>query len=243
MALVLAAGASVLRFVGYQLMSMRTCLLSTILLATLTAVPGAARQPHPAALSVQVNVATLHAAALTTARGGDDRADQPYLLASMLGSGTAATTARLPSDGHLSIQLDEAVSTRPLASLSLAPGESARLVIAAIEGPRVDVALETRVATAFRARVGETPAALGARLAAVMAPLTERGDHWLGSALLDVSNEAGALKWRTFACLATCEVLSAPEAAPAPGTPLSGVLELTGAGGTYHLKLETCSGR
>lgn len=222
-------------------MSKRPFVLSAALLAVLAAAPRAAFQPGP--LSVQVTVATLHAAALTTARGGDDRADQPYLLASILGPGAATRTARLPDDGHLSIQLDEAVGARPLMSLSLAPGENARVVIAALEGARIDLALEGRVAMAATARPDETPSALGARLAAVMAPLTAREDHWLGSALLDVTNEAGTLRWRTFACLATCEVLSAPDVSTAPGTPLAGVLELTGAGGTYHLKLETRTGR
>lgn len=224
-------------------MHMRTLVLSVTLLGAFAVAPHAALQPRPAALSVEVSVATLHAAALTTARGGDDRADQPYLLASILGPGTATSTARLPNDGHLRIQLDEALGARPLTTLSLAPGENARVVIAAIEGPRVDLALEARVATAGTARRDETPPALGARLAAAMAPLTKRGDHWLGSALLDVTNEAGALRWRTFACLATCAVLSAPDASTTPGTPLAGVLEFSGAGGTYHLKLETRTGR
>jgi hypothetical protein len=222
---------------------MRPLALSATLLATLAAASPAAPQPRPDALSVQVNVATLHAATLTTARGADDRGDQPYILASILGPGTATRTARLPDDGHLAIQLDEAVKSRPLVSLSLAPGETARMVIAALEGSKVDVALEGRVATAGTARPNEAPTALGARLAAAMAPLTGRADHWLGSALLDISNEAGTLRWRTFACLATCEVLSVPDASAAPGTPLSGVLELTGAGGTYHLQLETQTGR
>lgn len=224
-------------------MSMRPLVLSATLLAIVAAAPLAAVQPRSAALSVQVNVATLHAPTLTSARGGDDRADQPYLLASILGPGTATRTARLPDDGHLSIQLDEAVKARPLVSLSIAPGETARVVIAALEGPRTDVALEGRVAAASTALPNETPSALGARLAAVMAPLTAREDHWLGSALLDIANEAGTLRWRTFACLATCEVLSAPDASTAPGKPLAGVLELSGAGGTYHLQIETRTGR
>ncbi|MFN7977383.1 MAG: hypothetical protein U0P30_04550 [Vicinamibacterales bacterium] len=223
-------------------MSMRTLVLSAILPATLVAAPYAALQSRPAALAVQVNVATLHAAALTTARDGADRGDQPYLLASILGPGAATSTARLPNDGHLGIQLDEAVGPRPLASLSLAPGEHARLVIAALEGPKADMALEGRVAAASTTRPDETPASLGSRLASVMAPLTARGDHWLGAALLDVANEAGTVRWRTFACLATCEVLSAPEAPKTPDAPLSGVIELTGAGGTYHLKVETRTG-
>ena len=222
---------------------MRPLVLPAILLAILAAAPRAALQPGPAALPVQVTVATLHAAALTSARGADDRADQPYLLASILGPGTATSTARLPNDGHLSIQLDEAVSARPLVSLSLAPGENARVVIAALEGSRIDLALEGRGATAATVRPDETPSALGARLGAVMAPLTAREDHWLGSALLDIGNEAGTLRWRTFACLASCEVLSAPDPSTAPGAPLAGVLELTGSGGTYHLKLETRTGR
>lgn len=224
-------------------MHMRTPVLAVTLLGALAAASHAALQPRPVALSVEVTAATLHAATLTTARGGDDRADEPYLLASILGPGTATSTARVPTDGHLSLQLDEAIGARPLVSLSLAPGENARVVIAAVEGPRVDLPLEARVATAATARLDETPSSLGARLAAVMAPLTTREDHWLGSALLDVTNEAGTLRWRTFACLVTCEVLSAPEAPTAPGTPLAGVLELTGAGGTYHLKLETRTGR
>lgn len=224
-------------------MLMRPLVLPATLLALLTAASPAAPQPRPAALSVQVNVATLHAATLTTARGADDRGDQPYILASILGPGTATRTARLPDDGHLAIQLDEAVKSRPLVSLSLAPGEHARVVIAALEGPRVDLALEGRVAAAATARPDETSSTLGARLAAVMAPLTAREDHWLGAALLEVANEAGTLRWRTFACLATCEVLNAPDASTAPGSPLTGVLELTGAGGTYHLQLETRTGR
>lgn len=206
-------------------MQLRTTIVSVMLLGALGAAPPAALQSRPVALSVELNVATLHAAALTTARGADDHADQPYLLASILGPGTANSTARQPSDGHLSIQLDEAVDTRPLVSLSLAPGEAARVVVSAIEDPRVDLALEGRVAAAATPRLDETPTSLGSRLAVVMAPLTGRDAHWLGSALLDVSNEAGQLRWRTFACLATCEVVSAADASTAPDTPLAGVLE------------------
>lgn len=222
---------------------MRPLVLPATLLALLAAAPPAAPQSRASALSVQVNVATLHAATLTAARGGDDRADQPYLLASILGPGPATSTARVPADGHLTIQLDEAIRARPLVSLSLAPGETARVVITALEGPRVDLALEGRVAAAATARANESSSALGARLAEALAPLAILEDHWLGAALLEIVNDAGTLRWRTFACLATCEVLNAPDATTAPGTPLAGVLELTGAGGTYHLQLETRTGR
>lgn len=224
-------------------MPMRTLVLPVTLLASMVSAPHGAPQPRPDSLSVQVSVATLHAATLTTGRAGDDRTDRPYLLASILGPGTARGTARLPTDGHLSINLDEAVGVRPLASLSLASGENVRMVIVALEGPKVDLALEAGASTAATARPDETPSAIGARLAAAMAPLTGRGDHWLGAALLDVRNEAGILRWGSFTCLATCEVLSAPEASTAPGAPLAGVLELSGAGGTYHLKLETRTDR
>ena len=62
----------------------------------------------------------------------------------------------------------------------------------------------------------------------------------LGSAALLPTNEGGITYWRSLECVATCPVLEAPPSTPLgplDAGPVSGVIELSGGGGTYHLQL------
>jgi hypothetical protein len=72
-------------------------------------------------------------------------------------------------------------------------------------------------------------------------PLVSRGARMIGSATLLLTREAGVSYWRGLGCIISCKVVSGAASAsldatnsPAP----SGVIELSGAGATYHLKLE-----
>lgn len=77
-----------------------------------------------------------------------------------------------------------------------------------------------------------------------LAALTRRGAHWLGSASVLITNEAGSLHWRTLDCVQTGTVLN-PPADPTSGStltaeskqPLGGVVELSGSAGTYQMQL------
>ena len=99
------------------------------------ALVAAGRVTDAAPAGVQFVLATLHAAALTTARSATDATDEPYLLLTTLPSGGAPSTTRFPATERMTIRLDEALGARPLTALSLQPGESTRLLITALEGP------------------------------------------------------------------------------------------------------------
>ena len=61
----------------------------------------------------------------------------------------------------------------------------------------------------------------------------------IGSANLLLTNDGGTTYWRSLECVATCRVLSGAAAKPFPATGgVAGVVELSGAGGTYHLQLQ-----
>ncbi len=73
-----------------------------------------------------------------------------------------------------------------------------------------------------------------------LAPLVEHGAHLLGAAALTLTNDGGAVHWRSLECLATCTVSRAPSAAALgipPSAPTAVVVQLNGGGGTYHLQL------
>ncbi|MCE9601158.1 MAG: hypothetical protein K8S21_02955 [Gemmatimonadetes bacterium] len=194
----------------------------------------------PASARLAITLETVHAAALTTPRFAGDAQDEPFFLLTEAGSGGALGSTPFPADAPVSIRLDQALGTRPLRSLALEVGESARIVISALEGPRASSADEAAVATAAATVLARPTGERGAALATALGPLTSRGAHLLGAAIIVVANEDGALYWRSLDCVANCSVLTAPSNAAVAtnaGAPHQGVLELTGAGGTYHVNL------
>ena len=81
---------------------------------------------------VQLTIATLHAAALTTPRGTADSTDTPFFLFAVIGR-NASKAAVLPDTGQLSIRHDGAVGARPLTELSLERGDSAQVLVSVLE--------------------------------------------------------------------------------------------------------------
>ena len=194
------------------------------------------------AAAVQLNVGTIHAATLSTPRSGNDAADAPYVLVATAGPHATNTTSRLPAAGHMSIQLDQALGLQPLTTLTLEPGDSARVLVSLMEGDTPERAAEDAAAIASLTALGQQAAERMPALQRALGALTSRGDHWLGSAMLMVTNEGGRTYWRTIECIATCAVLNrpgTPEIVAAPGAPIAGVLELTGASATYHVQLNS----
>jgi hypothetical protein len=190
--------------------------------------------------TVQLNVGTIHAAALSSPRSDADALDAPYVLISIAGPHAANATSRLPATAHMSIRLDQALGLQPLTTLKLQPGDSVRVLVSLMEGEKVERPAEDAAATASVGVLAAPAAERAASLQRALSALTGRGDHWLGSATLLVTNEGGRTYWRAIDCLATCAVINRPastEIVAAPGAPIAGVLELTGAGATYHMQL------
>ncbi len=192
---------------------------------------------------VQLDMATLHAAALSKARDAKDSADAPYLMVTVFGPGAAKTSMQMPSaDKHWSIRQDEAKGTASLTSLSLAPGDSVRVMFTLLEGEMVNKADESAAAEAL-AKLPLTPkSAVSAKtVSPAIAPLTTHGAGWLGSAAMLLTNEGGKTYWRALDCVATCTVSNAPSAtaelAADAQKAVTGVVELSGNAATYHLAL------
>jgi hypothetical protein len=200
------------------------------------------RSQSPAAGKVQLTLATLHAAALTSPRPSSDSVDAPYYLVSVLGPRAKSETLHLPTSGHLLIHQDEALGARPLIDLSLEPGDSIRVLVSVLEGKSVQASEETTAATASTNALSQPASARVAAVSSALSPvLSGNRARWLGSATLLLTNEAGTIYWRALECLATCKVLSGAGAAALPaesGAHVSGVVELSGAGGTYHMQLQ-----
>ena len=81
---------------------------------------------------VQLSMATLHAAALTTPRGTSDSTDTPFLLLAVIGR-NASKASVLPDTGQLSIRHDGAVGARPLTELILERGDSVQVLVSVME--------------------------------------------------------------------------------------------------------------
>jgi hypothetical protein len=190
---------------------------------------------------VRLTVATLHAAALTAPRAANDSVDGPYFLISILRPRAKAETIHLPATGHLTIHEDEALGARDLADLNLEPGDSVRLLVSVLEGKKTSEAQEMAAAAASTQALSESTAARAATVSSALAPITKDGAHWLGSATLLLTNEAGTTYWRALECVSTCKVLSGA-GGKAFGTSgsgtIAGVVELSGSGATYHMQLQ-----
>lgn len=222
-------------------MSLKPVALCSIL-APLLALPSPRPASARASGEVRLTVATIHAAALTAPRAADDAEDGPYLLVGIRGPGSTTATAHLPATTHLAVHQDQALGPQPLVSLRLQPGDSVRLLLSLLEAHKVQLPAETEAASAATAVLDQPPEARATLLASALAPVTRRGAHWLGSVALLLTNEGGTSYWRAFECVATCRVLKRPGTgalAAKPAVPLAGVVELTGAGGTYHLQLQS----
>jgi hypothetical protein len=219
----------------------------TSLFALLVLGPVRATESHgPARLTL--DLATLHAAALTTSRGTADSSDDPYLLISVVGSAGGRETHELPTAGHWAVHQDQAIGKTPITTLSLQSGDSVRVLLTVL-ADRAASSQELPVATAETALLADQRSLASPPAEAVvtpaLAPLTSGGAHWLGSASLLLINEGGTAYWTRLDCIATCKVLASPVAADGAGTPLeattpraaAGVVELSGGSGTYHLQV------
>lgn len=209
-----------------------------------THAPRVAVPMAPVAAEVQLDMATLHAAALSTARSPLDSADAPFLLVTVFGPGAAHASMQMPSaNKHWTIKQDEAKGAAPLTSLAIAPGDSVRVMFTLLEGDQVNAADESTTSSALtklKLAGGSKNAPL---VASTLTPLTNRGAHWLGSAAMLLTNEGGKMYWRALDCVSTCSVSSTPvqangaELVTQSADGLSAVLELNGNAATYHLKV------
>ena len=196
---------------------------------------------HQPPARVRLTVATLHAAALTAPRAAIDSADGPFFLASILGPRAKSEAVHLPETGHLTIHEDEALGARDLVDINLEPGDTVRLLVSVLEGKKTSGSEEMAAATASTRALSQPTAARAAIVSSALAPITKDGAHWLGSATLMLTNEAGTLYWRALECVSTCKVLSGAggKAFATSGTStIAGVVELSGSGATYHMQLQ-----
>lgn len=81
---------------------------------------------------VQLNIATLHAAALTTSRTAADSTDSPFLVVAIIGPRASSSTV-IPRGNERRIRQDEAIGARPLAELTLASGDSVQVLVSVLE--------------------------------------------------------------------------------------------------------------
>ena len=88
---------------------------------------------------VQLNIATLHAAALTTSRAAADSTDSPFFVVAIIGPG-ANTRTMVPEGGQQLIHRDEAIGARPLTELSLASGDSVQVLVSVLENATSQIA-------------------------------------------------------------------------------------------------------
>ena len=194
--------------------------------------------PPPA--KVQLTIATLHAAALTAARAPGDSLDAPFFVMSVIGPHSGAA-AILPEGAPLKIRPDEVLGARPLTELSLADGDSVQVLLSVLENATEKGADRLRAADASKETRTLSPSARAERVTRLLAPFVDQGAHVLGSAGLLVTNEGGAIYWRSLDCITSCKVVSAPAATALLTTtaqPSGAVVELSGHGGTYHLALQ-----
>jgi hypothetical protein len=190
---------------------------------------------------VELRIATLHAAALTSPNTLQDSVDAPYLLVSVVGPRTKSHALTLPSEGHWRVHRDEALGARALETLRLGDGDSVRVLVTVMEGGQADHAVEDRAATEAASGLSANGRERDRIVSDAVEPLLSRGARWVGSATLLLTREAGVSYWRGLDCVTSCKVISgaASQSLTTSGSAApSGVLELSGSGATYHLKLE-----
>jgi hypothetical protein len=91
--------------------------------------------PRFPAERVQLNVATLHAATLTTSRAAGDTTDAPFLLVNIMGP-RAASRTMAPEGEVPHIRQDGAIGARPLTELSMESGDSVQVLVSVLENPK-----------------------------------------------------------------------------------------------------------
>ena len=187
---------------------------------------------------VQLTIATLHAAALTTPRVAGDSTDAPFFLVEIVGPHNNSASI-LPRSAQPNIRLNEAVGARPLTELTLAQGDSVSVLVSVLENAKVPTSAEG--AAAVTGARSASPAELSDHAKRLVAPLVKAGANWIGSVNLLLTNENGAIFWRRLDCVASCSVLTGPATTALPASaaqPSNGVVEFSGNGGTYHLALQ-----
>jgi hypothetical protein len=204
--------------------------------------------PHrlaPAKLTL--DMATIHAAALSSARGPADSTDAPYLLVSILGTGGRTEAKALPATGHWAMRFDQAINGMPITSITLQPGDSVRILFSVLEDSashpgELQAATATSNAMASKRALVSPP--VPSLVTEALAPLTSRGAFLLGSASLLLTNEGGTTYWNSLDCITNCEVVRPPAEAGSRATlaetatrPVTGLVELTGASSTYHFQV------
>lgn len=202
--------------------------------------PAAAVQPRLQA-QIQLDMATLHAAALSKARSARDSLDAPYLLVTMLGPGTMQTSMQMPAASkHWSIRQDEAKGAAPLTSVIVQPGDSVRVLFTLLEAEQVDAASEASVGTMLT-KLDRNAVQQAKSLAPALSVLTNRGATWIGSATMLLTNEGGKPYWRALDCVSTCKVSNSPlkasTATELTPSATAAVIELNGNSATYHLQV------
>jgi hypothetical protein len=206
-----------------------------------SASPSRVRAPRSPVTTVNLSMATLHAAALTSSSTGRESVDRPYVLVSIVGPGQESRTVALPADGQLQVRRDQAVGASPLTSMALSDGDTVRILISALEGGTATARNETQASAAAARALSAQKSAPMPAVAAALSPLMDRGAHWLGSATLLITRDTGTVVWGGLECVATCKVVSgggATALAAFDASASAGVVELSGAGATYHMKLE-----
>ena len=203
---------------------------------------------HVAPAEVALDMGLLHAAALSTARSAGDTLDAPFLWVTVFGSDVKQASQQIPSAGkRWSIRLNEAKAAASLGLISVAPGDSVRVLFTLLEGDQSSATDEATASNALgKLKLRSDARSLpenSASVAATLNPLTKKGTHWIGSATMLLTNENGKTYWRAMDCISTCSVLNSPvqgngsELAVQSAEGLSAVLELTGNAATYHLKV------
>ena len=219
-------------------------LLVAVLSVTLTA---AATRPAAAPATITLDLATIHAAALTTARRAGDTTDAPYLLVSVVHDANHTASRHLPQTAHWTVAQDAVVPPQGLTSVSLAEGDTVRLLLSLLESEATTVDAATRALNATTAQMahnarGAMPhaAPTSAQVTSSLAPLVNAGAHWIGTSTLLLTNEGGTLYWREVACVQSCTVLNSgtpSQPLAVGGKPVVSVVELTGSAATYHMQV------
>jgi hypothetical protein len=213
---------------------------ATTLLGSALGLFGAAPTPQRAAATIKVDIATLHAAALTKARASGDASDGAYLLVSIVGPGTTSQSLHLPDGAHVTLQENQAIPPMKLSTLTLEPGDSVRVIVSILEADQPSLPEELQAAVATTAAMAQSGARPSSDLVTTaLAPLTALQAHWIGSASLLLTNEGGTAHWRGFDCLKSCSVLQpvSDGTLAESATQAAGVVELSGSSGTYHMQV------
>jgi hypothetical protein len=187
---------------------------------------------------VQLTIATLHAAALTSTRAPGDSTDAPFFVLSVIGPHGSSASILPDSTPH--IRRDEALGARPLTELTLATGDSVQVLVSVLESATRQASDRAAIEGMTSKSRASSPSEAVDQSTRLIAPLVKRGANLVGSVSLLLTNEGGEIYWRRLDCVASCKVLSGPATTALPaasGQSFGSTVELSGSGGTYHLAL------